>query len=92
MSTNHVTAETTGNSSRKPIMALTPRHQSTLKRSRSMKPRGLDCASLPDEVRVFIEHEVLDIYSRMVNAGCSLQQTLTAIYLSGMSVANEVSK
>jgi hypothetical protein len=53
-----------------------------------MRPRGLDCASLPDETRVFIEHEVLDIYSRMVNAGCSLQQTLTAVFLSGMSAAS----
>ena len=88
MSTSHATAATTGNLSRKPIMALTPRHQSTLKRSRSMRPRGLDCASLPDETRVFIEHEVLDIYSRMVNAGCSLQQTLTAVFLSGMSAAS----
>lgn len=53
-----------------------------------MRPRGLDCASLPDETRVFIEHEVLDIYSRMVNAGCSLQQTLTAVFLSGMRAAS----
>ena len=66
---------------------LTPRHRSTLKQQRTA-PRGLDCAVLPDETRVFIEAETLDIYTRMVNAGCSLQQTLTAVFLSGMSAAN----
>ena len=70
------------------IMNLTPRHHSTLKR-RSTAPRGLSYALLPDETRVFIETETLDIYARMVNAGCSLQQTLTAIYLSGMNAAQE---
>jgi len=71
-------------------MNLIPRHHSTLKRSRSSVPRGLTHASLPDDTRVFIESEVLDIYTRMVNAGCSLQQTLTAVFLSGMSAAKEV--
>lgn len=72
-------------------MELTPRHQSTLKR-RSTAPRGLNHALVPDETRVFIEAETLDIYTRMVNAGCSLQQTLTAIFLSGMSAAHEATK
>jgi len=67
-------------------MTLNPRHYST-KNSRSKYPLGLSVASIPDEMRVFFEKETLDIYTRMVNAGCSLQQTLTAIYLSGMNAA-----
>lgn len=72
-------------------MTLTPRHSSTLKR-RSTAPRGMGHMAIPDDTRVLIETETLDIYTRMVNAGCSLQQTLTAIFLSGMSAAQEVGK
>ena len=73
-------------------MNLAPRHHSALKRRGPLSPRGLSRTSLPDEMRVFIETETLDIYTRMVNAGCSLQQTLTAIYLSGMSAGHEAQR
>jgi hypothetical protein len=35
-----------------------------------------------------IEAECLDIFTRMSNSGMSLHQTLTAIFLSGMSAAH----
>lgn len=73
-------------------MNLTPRHHSALKRRGPLFPKGLSRTSLPDETRVFIEAETLDIYTRMVNAGCSLQQTLTAIFMSGMSAAHEAQR
>lgn len=38
----------------------------------------------PDE-RHFIEEQALSIFTDMVNGGASLQQTLAAIYLSGLS-------
>jgi hypothetical protein len=73
------------------MTALTPRHQSILKR-RSFAPRGMAHVHIPDDTRTMIESECLDIFTRMSNAGCSLHQTLTAIYLSGMSAAWEVMK
>lgn len=73
-------------------MKLAPRHHSALKRKSPLRPSGLSCTLLPDETRMFIEAETLDIYARMVNAGCSLQQTLSAIYLSGMNAAMEAQK
>lgn len=66
---------------------LKPQLASTLRR-RSQPPRGLSRTALPAETRIFIEAETLDIYTSMVNAGSSLQETLTAIFLSGMSAAH----
>ena len=68
---------------------LRPRHHSTMKRRVPPIPTGLSRATLPDETRLMIETECLDIFTRMSNAGMSLQQTLTAIFLSGMSAAQE---
>lgn len=68
---------------------LNPIHYSLLKR-RCVVPNGLSRTDIPTETRMFIESKCLDIYSRMVNSGASLQKTLTAIYLSGMSAAKEV--
>ena len=73
------------------MTALTVRHNSTLKR-RSFAPRGMSHVRIPDDTRVLIESECLDIFTAMSNAGCSLHQTLTAIYLSGMSAATEARK
>jgi len=39
---------------------------------------------LPPEVREAMEEMALEIFTDMVNSGASLQQTLTAIYLSGI--------
>jgi hypothetical protein len=69
-------------------MELKPRHHSVLKRKTPQKP-GLAVMTLPDETRVMIEAECLDIFTRMSNSGMSLHQTLTAIFLSGMSAAKE---
>lgn len=56
----------------------------TMRRS---APRGMDKTELPRELREFIEREALDIFATMTNGGCTLQQTLTAIFLSGMNAA-----
>lgn len=65
--------------------ALTVRHASTLKRS--VTPQGLARMKIPDDTRTMIEAECLSIFTSMSNAGCSLHQTLTAIFISGMSAA-----
>jgi hypothetical protein len=37
--------------------------------------------------REFIEKEALDIFVTMTNGGCTFQQSLAAIFLSGMNAA-----
>ena len=72
-------------------MSLHPLHSSILSKVHK-RPYGLSRTPVSLELRTFLETEALDIYTRMVNAGCSLQQTLTAVYLSGMSAAREATK
>ena len=56
-------------------------------------PRGMSVARLGSrEQREFIEREAIDIFTTMTNGGCTFQQALAATFLSGMSVAKEVSK
>ena len=50
----------------------------------------MEKTELPRELREFIEREALDIFATMTNGGCTLQQTLTAIFLSGMSAAHSI--
>lgn len=45
-----------------------------------------------DEARQCIEGIALGIFTDMTNAGCTLQQTLAAIYLSGTENAVEAMK
>ena len=68
--------------------SLRPQHRSTL--NRRLEPRGMAIAKLGDEQRKFIEAQALSIFTDMVNSGASLQQTLAAVFLSGMSAAREV--
>jgi hypothetical protein len=42
--------------------------------------------------REFIESQALDIFASMTNGGCTFQQALAAVYLSGMSVGAHVLK
>lgn len=52
------------------------------------RPSGMARVNLPPDMRAFVEAEALDIFTTMVNGGCTLQQTLTAIFLSGMNAAH----
>ena len=50
-------------------------------------PRGMEKMNLGSRSqREFIESQALDIFASMTNGGCTFQQALAAIYLSGMSV------
>ena len=51
------------------------------------KPGSMERTQLTREQRVFIETEALDIFTTMTNGGCTLQQSLAAIFLSGMNAA-----
>lgn len=44
------------------------------------------------EQREFIENQALGIFADMTNGGCTFQQTLAAIYLSGMNAAMHAMK
>ncbi len=51
-------------------------------------PRGMEMAKLGSrEMREFIEAEAIDIFATMTNGGCTFQQALAAIFLSGMNAA-----
>lgn len=67
---------------------IRPLHHSMLKR-KTRPPRNMSRATIPDETREMIERESLAIFADMANAGCSLQQTLSAVFLSGMAAADE---
>jgi hypothetical protein len=40
--------------------------------------------------REFIEAEAIDIFTTMTNGGCTFQQALAAIFMSGMNAAHTV--
>lgn len=67
---------------------IKPMHPSRLK-SYARTPKGMSQARLPVEIREMVESEALAIFADMSNAGCSLQQTLAAIFLSGMNAAKD---
>ena len=51
-------------------------------------PRGMSNVHLGSrEMREFIEAEAIDIFTTMTNGGCTFQQALAAIFLSGMNAA-----
>lgn len=52
-------------------------------------PRGMQVAHLGSrEQREFIESEAIDIFTTMTNGGCTFQQALGAVFLSGMNLAH----
>lgn len=69
-------------------MTLQPQHSSAI--NKDIKPKGMDVTKIAPEARKFVEAEALSIFTSMTNAGASLQQTLLAIYLSGMSAAHGI--
>ena len=72
----------------KAMTALQAPHRSRVgKRS---QPKCLESTRLPDDVRMMVEQEALDIFTSMSNAGQPLSKTLAAIFLSGMNAAQTV--
>lgn len=52
-------------------------------------PRGMEMMHLGSrQAREFIEREAIDIFTTMTNGGCTFQQALAAIFLSGMNAAH----
>lgn len=70
---------------------IRPLHASAIV-SPKVRPRGMTRTHIAPELRSEIEAQALSIFEDMTNAGCCLQQTLAAIYLSGMNAAMEASK
>lgn len=53
------------------------------------KPRCMETIRLGSrEAREFIETEAIDIFTTMTNGGCTFQQALGAVFLSGMNLAH----
>lgn len=56
-------------------------------------PRGMEMVRLGSrQAREFVEAEAIDIFTTMTNGGCTFQQALAAIFLSGMNAANVVKR
>jgi len=54
-------------------------------------PRGMEVARLGSrEAREFVEAEAIDIFTTMTNGGCTFQQALAAVFMSGMNAAHTV--
>lgn len=67
--------------------------QINARRKHSAKmPRNLDRIELPPETSEMIQADAIEIFTAMVNAGRSFQHALMAVFLSGMSAANEATK
>lgn len=67
---------------------MTPIRTTLAKRN----PRGMEKAHLSREMREFIETEAIDIFTTMTNGGCTFQQALAAIFLSGMNAAENAKR
>jgi hypothetical protein len=63
---------------------LRPEHTSRLQFRPDPRPKDMESMKMDPEVRQGIEKIALHIFTDMTNSGASLQQTLTAIYLSGV--------
>ena len=48
------------------------------------RPRNMERMAMPAAQREFIEQQALGIFTDMTNGGCTFQQALAAVYLSGM--------
>lgn len=73
------------------MKAIVPMHRSKLA-THFKQPKDMQRTKLSDEHRIMIESQALGVFADMTNAGCSLQQTLAAIYLSGMNAAIEATQ
>ena len=67
---------------------LKPQHHSVLRRQRVCRPRGLSSINMPPDTRMFVEAEAIDIFTTMANSGATFQQSLAAVFLSGMSAGH----
>lgn len=63
-----------------------------LARARGVRPRpqGMSAMPISSEQRMCVEGIALSIFTDMTNAGATLQETLAAIYLSGLDHAQSV--
>jgi hypothetical protein len=70
--------------------SLKPQHHSVLRRRTIPKPRTLSSMDMEPDTRAFIEQEALEIFAEMTNSGATFQQSLAAVFLSGMNAGRSV--
>ena len=68
-------------------MKLMVENSSEVKKRGVPRPKGMSLKRVPPEARKAMEEMSLAVFTDMVNSGASLQQTLAAIYLSGIENA-----
>ena len=68
-------------------MSLRPMHPSVIKKrtvyTGSIRPNGMEKLVVTSEQREVVEKVALEIFTDMINAGATFQETLAAIYVSG---------
>jgi hypothetical protein len=69
-------------------MTLKAQHHSVLRHKTLPRPYKMAKIDMAPDARMFIEQEALDIFTVMANSGATFQQSLAAIFLSGMSAAH----
>jgi hypothetical protein len=68
--------------------AIKPQHHSVLRRRTIPKPYKMASIDMEPDARMFIEQEALEIFAAMTNSGATFQQSLAAVFLSGMSAGH----
>lgn len=72
--------------------ALHPIHHSVRRviRNQRLRPSGMAKIEVSPEQSEMLERIALEIFTDMTNAGATLQETLAAIYFSGLVHAEEI--
>lgn len=76
--------------SREAGQRLCPVHHST--RNLFVKPRNMSRMNMTDEARVGLTDLALSIFTDCANVGVSLQDSILAVYLSGLNHGHETTK
>lgn len=64
------------------MKTLNPIHSSVMKK-RTIRPHDMERIAVTTEQRETVERVALGIFTDMINAGATFQETLAAIYISG---------
>lgn len=75
-----------------PIYPLHPSTRAQLAKGYRIKPRNMAVLDIEPEQHNVTQKVALEIFTDMVNAGASLQETVAAIYLSGLVHGAKLSK
>lgn len=74
------------------MKAMAPLHWSLRKQGRHIAPAQMSRIEVTPEQAEAVDSLALSIFTAMTNSGATFQQSLAALYLTGMEHAREVMK